>query len=330
MTKTAETCLPGRLSGGPGSGHILAIDFGGTKTALATAALDGTVLHRDTLPTLADEGAGEVLRRVVERGRLLQSRSTADGYGQLRAVAAASPGIILDDRILLAPNNPGWDRLPLAATLRAGFGTEQVAVETDVKAAALAEARCGALAGSACGIFVNLGTGLSAAVVVHGQVLRGAHNAAGEIGYQLLGRPGEGAAAEGRAPLEEFVSGRALAERGSALLGRAVGTAEVLALAEREPALRRLVDEALDVLAGHLANLAIALDPDTVAVGGGLMRAGQLILPRLKDAVDRAVPFPPAVVPAHHTESAPLSGAAILALDAAAGTRLPGSACPRW
>lgn len=327
MTQTTGTPPIHHDRGGAGSGHVLAIDFGGTKTALATAAPDGTVLHRDTLPTLAEAGARQVLRRVIDRGRLLRDRTTAEGHGPLRAVAASSPGIVLEDRILLAPNNPGWDRLPLAATLRAGFGTDTVPVETDVKAAALAEARRGALAGSACGVFLNLGTGLSAAIVVHGTVLRGAHHAAGEIGYQLLGEPGEPGAAEGRAPLEEFVSGRAIAERGSALLKRPATTAEVLALADRDPALRRLVDESLDTLGTHLANLAIALDPDTIAVGGGLMRAQRLILPRLRAVLDRAVPFPPAVVAAHHTESAPLTGAIILALDAAAA-QAPRSARP--
>jgi glucokinase len=314
----AAGCAADATGGGPAPYHVLAVDLGGTKTALATAAPDGTVLHRAAIPTLADQGADQVMRRVVEHGRALTARTAADGHGALRAVAAASPGIVLEDRILLAPNNPGWERLALAATLREGFGTDTVGVETDVKAAALAEARWGALAGSACGIFLNLGTGLSAATVVDGRVLRGAHQAAGEIGSQLLGTADTQGAADGRAPLEEYVSGRAIGDRASALLGRPVTTAEVFALAEQDTEVARFLDDALDTLGVHLANLAIALDPDTIAAGGGLTRAADRILPRLRRILERAVPFPPKLVPAHFTESAPLTGAVILALDAVA------------
>ncbi|MFD7921327.1 ROK family protein [Streptomyces sp. NPDC059740] len=320
MTTSTTAAVPAAPAGTTPF-HVLAVDLGGTKVALATTDPDGTVLHRTTLPTLADQGAGQVMRRVGEAGRALVARTAAEGHGPLRAVAAVSPGIVWEDRILLAPNNPGWERLALPATLRAAFGTDTVAVETDVKAAALAEARWGALAGSDCGIFLNLGTGLSAAPVIHGRVLDGAHRAAGEIGSQLLGVADLAGLGDGRAPLEQHVSGRALADRGSALLGRAVTTAEVFALAGHDPAVAQLVDEALDTLGVHLANLAIALDPDTVAVGGGLTRSADRVLPRLRHILDRAVPFPPSLVPARFTETAPLTGAVLLALDAAAGQR---------
>ncbi|WP_425837829.1 ROK family protein [Streptomyces fractus] len=303
--------------GGGSQHHVLAIDLGGTKIALATAAPDGTTLHRASLPTLAERGANDVMRRLADAGRELTARTTADGYGPLCAVGAASPGIVLDDRILLAPNNPGWDRLALAPTLRVAFGVDAVAVETDVKAAALAEARWGALAGSACGIFLNLGTGLSVATVVDGRVLRGAHGAAGEIGSGLLRAADLPLADAGRAPLEEYVSGRALADRGSALLGRAVTTAEVFELAGEDRELAGLVDDALDTLGVHLANLAIALDPDTIAAGGGMTRAADRVLPRLRRILDRVVPFPPSLVTARFTQTAPLTGAVIAALDAA-------------
>lgn len=87
----------------------------------------------------------------------------------------------------------------------------------DVKAAALAEITHGALAGVHCGIFVNLGTGLAAAIVLDGRVVDGATGAAGEIGYQIPG-PVPGATlppayAQGHAPLEEAVSGSAIAQR---------------------------------------------------------------------------------------------------------------------
>lgn len=106
-------------------------------------------------------------------------------------MSAVTPGIVKPQGIRLAPNNPGWDTLALADVLKESFGIQRVAIETDVKAAALAEARSGVLADVECGLYVNLGTGLSAAAVIDGRVLRGAHGAAGEIAYQLRGIAGE-------------------------------------------------------------------------------------------------------------------------------------------
>jgi glucokinase len=65
----------------------------------------------------------------------------------------------------------------------------------------------------------------------------------------------------------------------------------------------------------HVANLAIAVDPSVISVGGGLMGAADSILPVLQNAVQAAVPFPPRIVPAHFRYDAALHGAAAMALD---------------
>jgi len=212
-----------RQARSPEEDFVLGIDVGGTKLALATADLDGNRRFDDELPTLADQGAPAVISRLLEAARGLIARTCATGGGELLAVGAVSPGIVMDDRVLLAPNNPGWSTLALAAELRAGLGISRVVVDTDAKTAVLAEARWGTLPGVDNGAFLNLGTGVSLAAIVHGRVLRGAHGAAGEIGYHLIGRPSEAAFAEGHAPLEEHVGGGPLGARVSALLGRPDG-----------------------------------------------------------------------------------------------------------
>jgi glucokinase len=213
----------------------------------------------------------------------------------------------------LAPNVPGWDGLELPRLLREEFGATPISVDNDVKAAAVAELRWGALRGVDVGLYVNLGTGLAAALVVDGTVVRGAHGAAGEIGY-LVRSAGEGGFADGRAPLEELVSGAALATRGSALLDRPVTAHDLFTLRE-DPAVRALLDEATEALSLAVANLCIALDPDRVVVGGGMMGAGQHILPRVTAEVRRRVPFPPEVMAARFIDDASLLGAVALALD---------------
>jgi glucokinase len=147
----------------------------------------------------------------------------------------------------------------------------------------------------------------------------GAHAVvAGEVGYQLL-RPGQPGFAAGRAPLEEHVSGRALGERAGALTGRTMTAAD--ALTDPDPAVRALVADALDVLAHHVADLACTLDPDTIAVGGGLVGAADVVLPPLRAALAATAPFPPDVVVAAHPHDAPLVGALALATDSLPDTR---------
>jgi len=273
---------------------------------VATATSDGRVLATERIATDAARGAQQVVDRAVDAARALIA---AADDGPPAAVAAASPGIVLEDRILLAPNVPGWTELALAARLRAGLGVARVVCATDVKAATLAELRWGALRGADPGVFLNLGTGLGAGIAIGGRVLSGANGAAGEIGYALRGAAGDGV-------LEEAVGGRAIGERGGAR-----SAAEVFARADAgDDAAERLLDEALDELAVHVANLAALIDPARIAVGGGMMGAAERVLGALRHRVTRAVPFPPEVVGAHFAHDAALHGAIALALQAAGTT----------
>ncbi|NUR89145.1 MAG: ROK family protein [Nonomuraea sp.] len=276
--------------------HVLGIDVGGTKVAIGISGSDGpsfeSRLRLDTGP--------ETLARALEAARSLDGAPAAVGF--------STCGVIRDGVVRLAPNVPGWEGLELPRLLHEEYGATPVAIDNDVNAAAAAELRWGALRGVTTGLYLNLGTGLAAALIVDGRVVAGAHGAAGEIGY-LQTTPGEPAYADGRAPLEELVSGAALAARGSAALGRPTSAAELLGGSVRLP----FVDEALATLAMNVANLCAMVDPERLVVGGGMMGAASLIMPRLGDELRRAVPFPPRIEAARFADDAPLLGALALA-----------------
>jgi glucokinase len=301
------------------SDFVVAVDFGGTKLDVATATLDGRIVLAQRLDTDAAGGAEQAVDRALATARALSETTAGQTGGRLVAAGAASPGIVLPDRILLAPNVPGWQDLPLAGRIQDGLelDADQVVADTDVKAATLAEARWGALRDADPGVFVNLGTGLAAGIVVGGRVLYGANGAAGEIGYALPGVGEDHGAFDGHAPLEEHAGGRALGERGSRLLGADLSAADVLARAEEGDAdARMLVAETLAELAVAVANLAVLIDPARIAVGGGLMHSSELILAALRRRVRQAAPFPPEVVAARFVHDAALRGAVALAIDA--------------
>src|SRR4051794_36147309 len=292
-------------------GFVLALDFGGTKIDVGTATLDGRLVSSERIETRAGDGAVQAVERAIDLAKNLAERTGGDCLG----AGAVSPGVVKDDRVLLAPNVPGWETLRLPDMLRDGLGLASIAVGNDVNAAALAEARWGALAGSDVGVFVSLGTGVKAGLVIDGKVYLGAHGAAGEIGYSLRD-PADGAGfAAGHAPLEEFVGGRALGERATALAGQHLTAADAFS----HPALpAEFLRQWLAELTMHIANLAIAIDPQRIALGGGLMAHAETILPALRERVAAAVPFPPEIVPARFLQDAALRGAAALAVDAVA------------
>ena len=298
---------------------VLGIDFGGTKIALATAALDGGFLESARLETEAGHGAIQAVDRALARAQDLISAAARNGGGRCLAVSAVSPGIVYEDHVALAPNVPGWQQLKLPSLLRERFEPARAAVGTDVKAAAEAELRWGSLRGADPGILLILGTGLAAAIVVGGEVLHGANGAAGEIGYSLRGACESTGVADGRAPLEEFAGGRAIGERASELLGTALTAADVFE--HPDPRASELLEAALDELAVQVANMAILVDPARIAVGGGLMRRSDVILEALERRLRLGAPFAPELVPAQFIHDGPLRGAIALALDEAGVSR---------
>jgi glucokinase len=215
---------------------VLGFDFGGTKIATAVCDLRGNRLASATVCTGAGSGApaaasepgaagsaaaGSASYRSAQAifGRGIQAArdllaASAPG-SELAAVGAATFGIPFEDRVELAPAIDGWESLALGRELRAAFEGAEVRMATDAKAAATAEVRWGTLNGCDPGVYLNLGTGLAAAIVIGGQVVSGGNGAAGEIGYNLRALSDVGRPLGRRMPLEGVVSGQGLARQAS-------------------------------------------------------------------------------------------------------------------
>lgn len=292
---------------------VLGLDFGGTKFATAVHDLAGGKIAGTVVHSLGELGGQASLDHGIETAQALLN-SAAPG-AMLAAVGVSTFGIPRDDRVELAPAIGGWESLDFGRQMRNAFAGSQVELATDAKAAALAEARWGALVGCDPAVYLNLGTGTAAAIVIAGQVVSGSHGAAGEIGYNLRTPQDVGLGLHERIVLEDIVSGRALSQQAAAagLLSAADlfgggqgGTGDV-------------VSDFVSELGFHLVNLAILIDPVRIAVGGGIVRSWPQIGPGLQAALQAGVPFPPELVIAHFPDDAPLLGAVALALDAATG-----------
>lgn len=287
--------------------RLLGIDFGGTKMAIGIGDAGGQLLISERLPTNASDGAQQALDRALD----LAQKLVTDTGGTLHAAGIASPGLVRDDGIDLAPNVPGWEQLRLAEAVRNHLGISRVRVANDLNAAALAELHHGALRDADPGLVIGLGTGVATAVTVNGAVVPGHHGAAGEIAYAVTG-PGWPAAPEPR--LEADFSGRALDELAERLDLR--GGAAGLCAAARSPGpARDALVARVDELARHVVTCCLLVDPQRLVLVGGVAR-DDLVRELLIERLSRALPYPPEVVLSGFAQDAALLGSLTLAAQA--------------
>jgi glucokinase len=274
---------------------VIALDLGATKLAAALIEHDGTIVER-ALALLEDRNGDEVGRMIVHRAGALRSAAAARGM-DIEAVAVSVPGIAHhDDGSVWAPNITGWERYPLRDVLQAEMGTScPVIVESDRAASILGEVTHGAARGYRHAIFLAVGTGIGAGILVDGSILRGAHDIAGAIGWMGLDRPYQ-AAYRTCGGFESHASGEGIArvarerleaepEYRGPLRGIAPGqlTAwEVFAaFAAGDDLARRVVANAVECWGMAIANLVSLFDPEIVVLGGGLFGPATDLLDRI-------------------------------------------------
>lgn len=305
-------------------GHVLAVDFGGSKVALAGFTPGGSPIAVRRVEFPAGTPARVILDRTVGALAGLRRLPAVAAAGPCLGIGVTSPGIVTEDRIRLAPNVPGWEDLALAEELRTATGIPDVVVANDVKAATRAEYRWGALRGCDPGLYVNLGTGIAAGVVIGGRVLEGAHRAAGEIAYLPVDLTGAPLPVQG---LEELVGGGAIGRRAQALPRPAASARELFDRVaagsvdvdgdihtdtDTDTDAAALAGDVVRAIGAAVAAVVTVVDPQRVVLGGGLMAAADLVVPGVRQALGSAVPWPVDVRPAHFAHDASLRGAAAL------------------
>jgi glucokinase len=306
-------------------GVLIAIDVGGTKTQIACYDTSTGQIHRALLDTHAAGFAGSAaLYRIIDAAKQCARFGDAS---QLLGIAAVFPGVVRDNHLLMAPNTPRLEGLDLHGELAAAFATQVITLDNDVKAGALAEHTWGSLQGADHALYLNIGTGLSAAAIIQGEVYRGRNGAALEIGYQLTPflepfSPSDWhGLRDGMAPMEAIFSGTSLDVLARDMLGPGQYAKDLFH--SSEPNVARELKQRLHALAAQLVNLSIAFDVERIAIGGGVSQQYPVLEPTLTELLQRLVPFPPTLVNAQFVNDAPLWGALELARRAAGAPALP-------
>ena len=299
----------------------LGIDVGGTTVTIVLVEPDGRVVATREEATPAGLPAAAALKSVAATARTVAANASLEPR-DLAGIGLAVPGALDGERGVLrsSPNLDGWRDVPVAA-IAADALDAPVLVEHDVRMAALGEARFGAGRGVASFVCVTVGTGIGAAVVLDGRLYRGASDAAGEIGHvPIAGDGSEPCGCGRRGCLETVASGRAIAERVRRLDGRTLDAREVfLAAGAGDATCARVVNEALAALERGLTILVNVLNPEVIAIGGGVAEAGAAFLDPLRAGL-RAAAWAPAaeivrLVPAALGTRAGAIGAAVFAAE---------------
>ncbi|MEZ0165859.1 ROK family protein [Kineococcus sp. LSe6-4] len=254
---------------------VLAVDVGGTGLKGAVVDVHGRALVRRERPTALD-GRGALDNLLA----LLAELAELAGPHRPVAVGVGTPGTVDEaSGTVVHASNLGWRDLGLRALLEEATGLP-VAVGHDARAAGRAEQLASGARDSF--VFVPIGTGISAALVVRGTAVSGVSGAAGEFGHVVVHPDGEPCPCGQRGCVEAYAAAGAVLRRYRARGGRAGSTAEVVARVGRDADADADADavwaDAVGALALGLQGVTMLLDPAEIVLGGGVSRAGAVLL----------------------------------------------------
>ncbi len=251
--------------------HIIGVDVGGTKCAAGLVRLpDGQVLARRLQPTAAERGGQAVLTDVIDIVCSLQEEATRLGVAPTAVGVGIAELVSPQGRVLSAATIP-WKDVSIGEEIQLRTGLP-ARVDADVRAAARAEAQLGAGRGFASFLYITVGTGISAALVINGVPYTGARGLTGTFASSRGLIPSDDGQLSAGPPLEQFAAGPALAARFAAVRSdRTYDSPEVVAMCEAGDDLARsIVASAGEALGAAVAHLVNVLDPQAVVLGGGL------------------------------------------------------------
>lgn len=256
------------------AGRLIAVDLGGTKCRGALADLGGRIVADDVRATRESGSPFAVLLECVNRLQALAAASSSEVLALVIGVPA-----LIDPQTGLAWAGPNvdWEGFDLVGLLN-GQITVPFEVDNDVNLAAIGHAWFGEGVDVPSFVTLSIGTGIGGAVVVDGKLVRGRHNAAGEIGYLKLPTS---LSPTLPARFEDLASGKAIWARAPVLFAAAgdegdpaPDVPEIFAAARNgeEPA-RTVVNEVVRHVAMAAVNIAAVLDPHKLILDGSVGRA---------------------------------------------------------
>ena len=311
--------------------YRIGVDIGGTNIKIALIDFDGKIIYSATTPTRAEMGYEAGINNIKQAIKDLMQETNAT-KDTIEAIGFGLPGQIdyKNGIVKNLPNIPGWTNVKLAKIIDTEFSIP-TRLDNDVRCAALGELNFGAGKGCENLGCITVGTGIGAGIVLNGKLVRGAANAAGEIGHikmEMNGGPLCGCGDYGC--FEAYASGPAIVTMAKEYIsgGKSAKYKEMAADGIITPYLvaqAALQGDAVSIqifkqmgkiIGTGLTSVVNLLNPQKIIIGGGVADAGDILLdPIRKTILDRAMPIQAKsveIVPAQLANTAGVIGASLL------------------
>ncbi len=292
-----ETCIPRLTPHSPALSFMshpakaLGIDFGGTGIKSAVVQNGQIISRGETVDTLQHMAGGSLLEAIFA---MIAAHRAA--HPEICSVGMGLPGFIDGSSGVVhgMANVPGWDNLPFLQMLRDRTGLP-AAIENDANAMAYGEFVYGAAKGGRNVICITLGTGVGGALIFDGKLYRGSQYAAGEMGHASIDYRGPLGVYQTPGDLEQYVGNKTIARRASEAYqakGRNLSPeectpADLAKFAhEGDPIALAMWDSVGTEIGAALVNAIWLLNPDSIVIGGGVAKAGDLVFEPIRRTVN--------------------------------------------
>jgi Transcriptional regulator/sugar kinase len=248
---------------------VIGIDLGGTKISAALFSRDGELIVKEY--KLLDGATGTAVGLAVAE-TILALRTRRPDL-PVEAVGICVPGIVYSKKgTVWAPNIPGWDNYPLKNDLKAILDdpSVKISIESDRTCYILGELWKGAARGCTDAIYLAVGTGIGAGILLDGHIIHGASDIVGATGWMALEDPFK----EEFIPVgcfEYYASGNGIGNQAKLLYGDDSKTSyDVFADYGKDPVATQILDKAIRMWGMGTANLVSLFNPQKVIFGGGV------------------------------------------------------------
>ena len=280
----------------------IGIDVGGTNVKIALVDSDGKIGYSNTIPTRAEMGYEYTINNMKQAIRDLMTETKLSAK-DIEGIGFGLPGQVdfKSGIVRLITNIPGWVEIPLAKMIEDEFHIP-TRIDNDVRCAALGELNFGAGKGCENLICITVGTGIGSGLIINGKLVRGASNAAGEIGHiKLQMHDGPICGCGDTGCLEAFASGPSIVAMAEEYIlggkstkyremanGGAI-TPFIVAEAAKagDPVARRIFTRMGEYIGIGMASVVNLLNPERIIVGGGVADAGDILLNPLKETIKK-------------------------------------------
>jgi len=304
----------------------IGIDLGGTNIAGGLVSDEDKIVFTTSLPTLAERSCEAVVADIVQVIETLINKAAVMG-DPVVAIGIGVPGLVdAKGEVVLHLTNLNWDDVPLKALIQEKVDLP-VFIENDANAAAYAEWHSGALKDAEVAVLVTLGTGVGGGLIIGKKLYRGKRGV-GELGHMIIQRHGRQCGCGLKGCFEAYASATGLVRTAQEVMTDSSEPSQMRSVSGLTPKMvidfakggdqlaLQAFDETMDYLAIGINNLINTLDPDCVAIGGGLAHAGDFLLDVVKAKVQQ-IAFGQDLEPtpirfAHYLNDAGIIGAALM------------------